>query len=475
MIRHLDRAVTLSLALVVFLAPLPFGGAVGWAETALEVALAVLLAAVAAGGWPAAAWGRAVRTAAAACAALAGWAALQSVAWPAGLAAALSPNHLTLWRQGRALAAAPAAGIPLSLAPEASRGAALGALAVGAALLLGAAAGATRAARRWLGAAVLGGGICELLYGAPRWMTGDTTIWTVDVGSAARRLRGTFVNPNHFALALELALVVSFALWWWGIRRARREISPERRLALAALPALLWATLFFAIVFSGSRAGLAGAVVATALQGLALAASRRRWRLAPIGLGLAVAGVLLAVAFGARQEQARALSASAQDVSLHARLDAWQATLDLWRLFPATGAGLGAFADAFPLVQPATLGGYWTHAHNDALELLAVAGPVGLAAAAVAVFAVARGLGRRLRAEGQRSESRAAVLAGLGALAAAGVHEMFDFGLTLPANALTLAVICGAALAAVPSGARPAGDENATQAAVSGGPTGRVS
>jgi O-antigen ligase len=298
-------------------------------------------------------------------------------------------------------------------------------------------------------------------------MTRDTTIWQVDVGSAARRLRGTFVNPNHFALALELALAVSFALLWWGIRRARREVSPERRLALVALPALLWVTLFSGLVFSGSRAGLAGAIVATAVQGLVLAASRRRWRFAPLGLGLAAAGILLAIAIGARQEQARALSASAQDVSLHARLEAWKATLDLWLLFPVSGAGLGAFADAFPLVQPATLDGHWSHAHNDALEILALTGPPGVVLGALAVFAVARGLVRRLRAEGQRSESRAAVLAGLGALVAAGVHEMFDFGLTLPANAVTLAVICGAALAAVPNGACPTPGGEAGEPAVS--------
>ena len=44
--------------------------------------------------------------------------------------------------------------------------------------------------------------------------------------------------------------------------------------------------------------------------------------------------------------------------------------------------------------------------------------------------------------------TRAAVVAALDALVAAAVHELFDFGLTLPANAITLAVLCGAALAA---------------------------
>ena len=45
-----------------------------------------------------------------------------------------------------------------------------------------------------------------------------------------------------------------------------------------------------------------------------------------------------------------------------------------------------------------------------------------------------------------RGEDRAAALAGYGALAAAAVHSALDFGLTIPANALGLAVLVGAAV-----------------------------
>ena len=47
---------------------------------------------------------------------------------------------------------------------------------------------------------------------------------------------------------------------------------------------------------------------------------------------------------------------------------------------------------------------------------------------------------------GRRAEDRAATLAAAGALAALGVHSWFDFGLTTAANAVTLAVLCGAAV-----------------------------
>jgi hypothetical protein len=68
-------------------------------------------------------------------------------------------------------------------------------------------------------------------------------------------------------------------------------------------------------------------------------------------------------------------------------------------------------------------------------------------AAGLGVAALVVRLLRVLR-KGRRREDQAAALAALGALAAVGLHELADFGLTMPANALTLAVLCGAAAGA---------------------------
>ena len=116
------------------------------------------------------------------------------------------------------------------------------------------------------------------------------------------------------------------------------------------------------------------------------------------------------------------------------------------------GTGVGTFQDAFPMVQPAGLAGTWSHLHSDWLELLITTGVVGTALVGVGVTALAVRLSRVLR-RGHRSEDRAAALAALGAIAALAIHETLDFGLTIPANAFTLAILCGAA-----AGARAAGD-----------------
>jgi O-antigen ligase len=121
--------------------------------------------------------------------------------------------------------------------------------------------------------------------------------------------------------------------------------------------------------------------------------------------------------------------------------------LKLWRLFPATGSGLGTFRDAFPLVQPPDLPGTYWHPHSDLLEVLSTAGIAGavllLAGLAALLFRLVKVL-----AAGSRSEDRAAALAALGALISLAFHESFEFGLTMPGNAVTFAVLLGAAAAA---------------------------
>jgi len=77
--------------------------------------------------------------------------------------------------------------------------------------------------------------------------------------------------------------------------------------------------------------------------------------------------------------------------------------------------------------------------------VLATTGVVGAAILLVGAAVLLRRLGR-VMFHAPRSEDRGVALAALGALAAVAVHSAFDFGLSLPANSVTLAILCGAAL-----------------------------
>jgi O-antigen ligase len=169
---------------------------------------------------------------------------------------------------------------------------------------------------------------------------------------------------------------------------------------------------------------------------------------------LVLVGVGAVAAIGLQQGLGRWLATSQHELAWNDRLTVYANSWELWHRFPWTGTGLASFRDAFSLLVPRELIGstYW-HAHNDYLEVLVTAGVVGAALLAAASALLAVRLARGLH-DGGRTEDRAAALAALGALAAVAVHSFFDFGLSMPANAATLAIVIGAALAARRNGER---------------------
>ncbi|HXT50001.1 MAG TPA: hypothetical protein VN811_03110, partial [Thermoanaerobaculia bacterium] len=220
----------LALCALVVWAPLPFGSVTYEARAGLQAACAVALLLV----LPArreGALGRGGRAVALALLLVAGWGLVQTLDLPAAVVRALSPHAAELRGTAATLTGVPLpARMPLSLAPDLSRRNALWWAAVGVALFTAAAVARRRTGRRAIGLALLVAAAVEVLYGTHRWSSGASTLWGVAVQGGPGRLRGTFINPDHLALFLELALVVAFAWIWWALRRARAADSLERRL-----------------------------------------------------------------------------------------------------------------------------------------------------------------------------------------------------------------------------------------------------
>jgi O-antigen ligase len=435
------------LAVLVVAAPLPFGSVTLEARTWLQLGIALALA-LAALCRPAKGFA-AVRWPVLALALLAAWGSFQSLPLPRALVATVSPQRVALADGADEVLGRPAADrLALSVAPDLSRRNAVWWAALAAVLGAAAVAGRQRRHRRVLAGALIAVAGFEVLYGTSRWSAGGSSlIWGVAVPGGGQRLRGTFVNPDHLSLFLELSLAVAGAAIWWAARRSRRAGSLEARILLLTPPLLAWLALFAAIAFTGSRAGLLAAVLATIAQGVVAALPQRRWGLAPAGVGLAVLGIAAVAAVGLQQGLGRWLATSPYELTWNSRRVAYASTLELWQRFPWTGTGMASFRDAFPLVQPATIPGGWWHAHNDWLEALATLGLPGAALLLAGLGALVHRLFQVLAVD-NRAEDRAAALAAYGALAAVAVHSALDFGLTLPANALALTVLVGAAAAA---------------------------
>ena len=261
---------------------------------------------------------------------------------------------------------------------------------------------------------------------------------------------GTYVNKNHFAGFMAMALPLAMALWAAEVvppRDASGELLREhprhrdarlaRRVALTAALAIL----VVALLFSRSRAGVACGLAALAAASLVLV-----WNAGSVvARGMLGLVACLAVALGAYIGFTPVLERFAPDeltLSYAGRVDLAAATLRAALDFLPLGSGLGTVADVFPRYQAGTVAGFVDHAHNDYAEAFL---ELGLGAIALTVLVTAAYLARwRVLARGRLSRRLGYLQVGAGlAVAALAVHGGFDFNFHIPANALYWAFLAG--------------------------------
>ncbi|MGK2855999.1 MAG: O-antigen ligase family protein, partial [Thermoanaerobaculia bacterium] len=282
---------------------------------------------------------------------------------------------------------------------------------------------------------------------------------TASFGSrAAGRVSGPFVNPNHFAGWLEIALALAFGFLWREVLFSRergrggKDDSPsmERRLMPIATAVLAWGVVAIGIGLTKSRGGVGAAAITTvALTVAAILHQRlhRRTRLALI-LGAVLLCAVALTALVARDEPLlRLLESDPREIGADMRVALWRASIEAWMLSPHTGTGLGTFREAFRHVQPRGINELVEQAHSDPLQLLVTGGWIGFALGAIAVISTLVILFRLWRRQPHREEA-AFTLAGIGALAGLLVHGLVEFNFSIPAIPATLACVAGMAIAA---------------------------
>ncbi len=350
---------------------------------------------------------------------------------------------------------------------------------------------------------VLAGGLLLALVALVQEVAGNGyVVWLSDEPVVRGRASGPFVNPNHLACWLDMAIPAGLAYTWaLGRRLARRIgkaaqssqrlgvrarrawmgalIASQRRLLLPFLAAAAVALMVAAHAWTQSRGGTAALLVGTgvAAAGMLASTARRRqggaarWAPAAAMLVLVLAGAA-AMGLWARADDAEVVEADPVDVSFASRLAVAVQGTGLVRDHALVGTGLGTWLHAFrPYVAPPIHGGIWDHAHNEYLELAAETGAAGVAL--VGCFALAVGLAvrraRRTRALadarrerrrwfGERPDWEAAlgdhrILAwGIaGGLTGVLVHSLVEFGLHVPANFLLLMVLAGLLVLSLPA------------------------
>jgi O-antigen ligase len=284
-------------------------------------------------------------------------------------------------------------------------------------------------------------GAFQALYGSFEYLSGREHIFGYAKEHYLGEATGTFINRNHFAGYLAMALPLTLALIALPRRAAQWPGWRERLLTWADRRTLVRVSAFLAafciwtgVVLSYSRAGLVaallGAGLMTALQW------RRRWAVWLLVLALAAPTVVLLYR-DLRAPGARLASLAVDVAADTGRIPVWGATAAMARDHFGLGTGFGTFDSAFPLYRPPTIHARWQHAHNDWLQSAAEGGLITtllLAALLVVVLWPAAATGR----------ARALLLAAAAGIAAIAFHSLSDFPLRIPAVAVLLAALAGA-------------------------------
>lgn len=270
---------------------------------------------------------------------------------------------------------------------------------------------------------------------------------------------GQFINRNHFAYLMEMALGLILGLILGrGVKREQSLIY-----AVGLLP------LWIGLVLCGSRGGLiamtAQFIVAAVLyspvarkansarpQSRALRVTRS-W---PIRIGLILAllaGVLLGTIWLGGDQLATKIEQSRNELAQPdeftddvasvrrgvRRNEVWKATWNMFKAHPVLGVGMGGYWAAIPTFHDASGTMTPQEAHNDYLELLASGGVVGFALGIWFAAVVLKRTRENLTVPNRFR--RAACFGATIGIAGVAVHSLVDFGLHTIVNALVFTTL----------------------------------
>lgn len=246
-------------------------------------------------------------------------------------------------------------------------------------------------------------------------------------------------------------------------RRAARLFDALFEFQEALTKPVLYRFLIVSILITGACATLSRGGTLAALfsffTAMALIVLMRESRKTALALAPALAIAFFLVCFGGLRETVRERMETLTDTETQkerfendTRMVHWRAAVSTIQSYRWRGSGYGTYAMANRTNDEAIVtNNFFEHAENQTVETALVAGVPGLLFKG-GFFLILCGLIRR-RLASKRSNA-SIIMFGLGTasvLAGQAVAASFDFGLSLPANAILLAALCGGFAAMGPS------------------------
>lgn len=288
----------------------------------------------------------------------------------------------------------------------------------------------------------------------------DDIFWGVENPFKGGAAFGTFLNRNHSADFIGMSLACAFGLARWRLASDTQKwhsgygvTSHFRAIISNPITLAIWLAvvgLIAGLVLSLSRGGWASVVIAMILVPILWKRKSRNRSL------LAVAAVLVSVlsayssiqffGFGDRVDS-RVDALEVDTVLTDPRFDHWAEALPAAKHFLPFGSGVGTYGYTYTAFDPEPERGWFTHAHNQYLEVLVEAGIPGILLLLLALFITVRA-GLRLCSSYRSVTKQAIGVAMFGSVIIQAFHAVTDFGLMMPGNLLAFSVLLGAACAA---------------------------
>lgn len=262
--------------------------------------------------------------------------------------------------------------------------------------------------------------------------------------------RGTFVNRNHFAGFLNLAIAASFGLLLAVGLREKRRIHRDRARHHWQSRMLDWriymvfysGIMIFALIFSQSRGAWFAFVTMLVLGFVLLSTQKVKFKelLSHYKLPLFVLLIFI-IAAGAETMMNRMT-----DVDDHwaLRFDIWSNSFQIVKDFWVTGVGAGNFQYIYPLYDSGAMQKAVMHAHNDYLEILVEQGVIGFSLLGIVIFIAFKNAVLAIKHQNSLRKNSFAI-ASLMALSSLLVHAFVDFNFQVPSNAMYFFVFLGIA------------------------------
>ncbi len=282
----------------------------------------------------------------------------------------------------------------------------------------------------------------QSIYGSLMVMTGLEYGFFLPKWTYTTYATGTFVNRNHLAGYLEIALslgigfLLAQSTYYHGSWRARLRQFIAVLLSEKVILRLLLAVMVIALVMTRSRMGNTAFFISMSIAGVfALLLMRHKSRSTVILLSslLIIDLAIVGTFFGVDKVADRLQKTSEQTEK---RDEVFRDTLNMWKSAPLTGVGAGSFIYTFPVFKSDDIPDphYVNNAHNDYLQFLAEFGaPATLALACCVLWSLWNAINamRKRRSDLHKGMGFASTMG----MIAIGIHSAVDFNLQIPANA----------------------------------------